>query len=60
MSSDRYLLESGFPDSYLLEDGSGVLLREESTPAESSETLSRIEHGEKVVPAVSLGGVLEE
>jgi hypothetical protein len=29
--SDRYLLESGTPDGYLLEDGSGVLLREEPT-----------------------------
>lgn len=30
--ADRYLLESGAPDGYLLEDGSGVLLLE--TPAE--------------------------
>ncbi len=26
--ADRYLLESGAPDGYLLEDGSGVLLLE--------------------------------
>lgn len=28
--SSRYLLESGSPDAYLLEDGSGVLLTETS------------------------------
>jgi len=29
---DRYLLESGAPDGYLLEDGSGVLLIEFADP----------------------------
>ena len=28
--ADRYLLESGAPDGYLLEDGSGVLLLEQT------------------------------
>jgi hypothetical protein len=30
---DRLLLESGAPDGYLLEDGSGVLLLEEGAAA---------------------------
>lgn len=31
--ANRYLLESGAPDGYLLEDGSGVLLLEEDDPS---------------------------
>ena len=31
--ADRYLLESGAPDGYLLEDGSGVLLLEGDAPS---------------------------
>lgn len=59
--ADRYLLESGAPDGYLLEDGSGVLILEGVTAADPFiEGLSRIEQGEKLIPAASLGGVLEE
>ncbi len=32
--ADRYLLESGSPDGYLLEDGTGVLILEVADPAE--------------------------
>lgn len=58
--ADRYLLESGAPDGYLLEDGSGVLLLEEPSADVFIEGLSRIEQGEKLIPAASLGGVLQE
>jgi hypothetical protein len=30
--ADRYLLESGTPDGYLLEDGTGVLILEFADP----------------------------
>ena len=33
--ADRYLLESGAPDGYLLEDGSGVLIIDQQLPAEA-------------------------
>ena len=35
--ADRYLLESGAPDGYLLEDGTGVLLLEPFTPATDTD-----------------------
>jgi hypothetical protein len=35
--ADRYLLESGSPDGYLLEDGSGVLLLEGPLPSDDTE-----------------------
>ena len=38
--SDRYLLESGAPDGYLLEDGSGVLLDETQATAAAAEVAS--------------------
>ena len=31
--ADRYLLESGAPDGYLVEDGTGVLLLEDAVAA---------------------------
>lgn len=37
--ADRYLLESGSPDGYLLEDGSGVLLLE-AAPTTTGGTLN--------------------
>ena len=57
--ADRYLLESGAPDGYLLEDGSGVLILEGDVDV-IIEGLSKIEQGEKIVTAASLGGVLQE
>lgn len=38
--ADRYLLESGSPDGYLLEDGSGVLLIDAPTIAAYKDSLS--------------------
>lgn len=38
--ADRYLLESGAPDGYLLEDGSGVLLLEDQPPFTYEEGFS--------------------
>lgn len=36
--ADRYLLESGAPDGYLLEDGTGVLLLEAAPPPDPVPT----------------------
>ena len=57
--ADRYLLESGAPDGYLLEDGTGVLILDVTTDV-FIEGLHRIEMGMKPLTAAGLGGVLEE
>lgn len=46
--ADRYLLESGAPDGYLLEDGSGVLLLEQSAGA---SIIPQIMHHRKLAEA---------
>jgi len=58
--ADRYLLESGSPDGYLLEDGSGVLILEAAGPDTFIEGLHRISTGIKAQTAAGMGGVLIE
>jgi len=59
--ADRYLLESGAPDGYLLEDGTGVLLLEEPSADVFFENLiDAITQGMKAATASEMGGVLIE
>ena len=44
--ADRYLLESGAPDGYLLEDGTGVLLLEAAAGGGGTITPVQAAHGE--------------
>jgi hypothetical protein len=57
--ADRYLLESGSPDGYTLEEGGGVLILEFVTDV-FIEGLHRIEMGIVANTAAGLGGVLQE
>jgi hypothetical protein len=60
--ADRYLLESGTPDGYLLEDGSGVLILEEIAAGADVffDMLHRIDTGIVAATAAGLGGVLQQ
>ena len=58
--ADRYLLESGTPDGYLLEDGSGVLILEVAGAEVFIEGLHRISTGMKAQTAAGMGGALIE
>jgi hypothetical protein len=61
--ADRYLLESGAPDGYLLEDGTGVLILEVHTGNGEvfiESQLDAIALCEKISTAAKLGGVLVE
>jgi hypothetical protein len=59
--ADRYLLESGTPDGYALEDGSGVLVLEDSVVTDVFfAMLHRITTGVVANTAAGLGGVLQE
>lgn len=58
--ADRYLLESGAPDGYLLEDGSGVLLLEQQAGGDVFILgLDRVESGVVAQTAAGMGGVLQ-
>jgi len=58
--ADRYLLESGSPDGFLLEDGSGVLLLEEGGVTDTFIVgLHRIRHGVIAITAAGMNGALE-
>lgn len=58
--ADRYLIDMpALLDGYLLEDGSGVLLIEESAGDAFLATLHRIEAGVVAITAAGLGGVLQ-
>jgi hypothetical protein len=58
--ADRYLLESGSPDGYTLEDGSGVLILEEGSAEVFFAMLHRIETGIVAQTAAGMGGVIQE
>lgn len=59
--ADRYLLESGTPDGYLLEDGSGVLILEEIIVTDVFIVgLHAISRGIVANTAAGMGGVLQE
>ncbi len=59
--ADRYLLESGSPDGYLLEDGTGVLVLEDAVVTDVFfAMLHRITTGIVASTAAGLGGVIQE
>lgn len=59
--ADRLLLEASAVDGFLLEDASGVVLKEATAGTDTIySTLHRIERGMVAQTAAGLGGVLEE
>jgi hypothetical protein len=58
--ADRYLLESGAPDGYLMEDGGGVLLLESGSADTFIDGLHRIHLGIVAITAAGMGGALVE
>lgn len=52
--ADRYLLESGAPDGFTLEDGSGVLLLEEGTAAVADDSDSFFSGFQRAVVGIAL------
>lgn len=58
--ADRYLLESGAPDGYLLEDGTGVLLLETVASEVFFAMTQQIHTGIVAQTAAGMGGVLQE
>ena len=58
--ADRYLLESGSPDGYALEEGGGVLILEFAAADVFIEGLHKIEMGVVALTASGMSGVLQE
>lgn len=52
--ADRYLLESGAPDGFAIEDGSGVLLLEEGTAAVADDSDSFFSGFQRAVVGIAL------